>query len=423
MKYRVLIRAHTLRRDVAPLVLFQKVLERMGCVVLIAGTRDFNWTLSLWKPHVTVLANLGIAKRVKDTHPAGRVMFLDAEGFHAPGKSNAEYWAQNPENYEVLDLAMVWGRRIIDEVREFAPNLDLSKLHVVGNPKFDLLRYLPDRLKSYNSKPSIGVVCRFHNLNDYEGRSTIRTLPNPGNLERVLVQVRSFGATIDVIRAILARTDYGVSLRPHPSEQVESYQMYKSSWFMKKDLTRISVDDTIDFSAWAVGQRALLSPSSTSFLEAYLLGVPVINLDKIADTIDQNRHYAPVVGEWQNGGVMPKDVDEVCRLLNEGLPKLPRIKAIETQLNEYCDWQSKMSSCFRAATLTTQLLKESKFRTMFHWPTKWVDLRDAISFKRAMLQNPLHHNFNYRRGHHEVPAHYDEMVDRILAESTMDHSI
>ena len=395
----------------------------MGCVVLIAGTRDFNWTLPLWKPHLTVVATLGVAKKVKDIHPSGRVIFLDAEGFHAPGKSNAEYWAENSDNYQVLDLAMVWGRRIIDEVKEFAPSLNISKLHVIGNPKFDLVRYLPDRLKSNNGKLSVGVVCRFHNLNDYEGRSTIRTLPNPGNLERVLVQVKSFGATIDVIRAILARTDYDVSLRPHPSEQVESYQKYLSSWFPKKDVPRISVDDTIDFSAWAVGQRALLSPSSTSFLEAYLLGIPVINLDKIAGTVEENRNYAPVVGEWQNSGLMPRDLDEVCCWLNEDIPKSPRNEVIETQLNEYCDWQSNKAACFRAATLTMELLKKSKLRPTLYWPTKWVDLRDAFSFKRAMWQNPLHHNFNYRRGYHDIPAHYDEMADRILEGSTMDHTI
>jgi hypothetical protein len=41
-KYRVLIRAFTLRRDVAPMALYQKILERMDCDVILAGARNFN---------------------------------------------------------------------------------------------------------------------------------------------------------------------------------------------------------------------------------------------------------------------------------------------------------------------------------------------------------------------------------------------
>ena len=101
----------------------------------------------------------------------------------------------------------------------------------------------------------------------------------------------------------------------------------------------------------------------------------------------------------------------------------PRIDAIETQLNEYCDWQSNQSACFRAATLTMQLLKESNVHTMFHWPTGLVSLRNALSFKKAMRQNPLYHNFSYQQGYHEIPTHYDEMADKVLAASTTGGSV
>ena len=416
MKYRILVRVHTARRDAAPLAFYQRILERMGCSVRLVSGSFFPTWLQLWKPHAVVVGTFGQGEEAKKVAPWVKVIVYDQEGFKNPGMTHAEQLVRASYTLDNMDLILVWGKKILEEFKKFAPQLKRSHIHVVGNPKLDLVRFLPEHLKTTHTKASVGVVCRFPTLNDYEGRSLLRTLPNPGNVDRVVVQVRSFGATIDVVRAILAHTECHISFRPHPGEQIESYQEYLSKWFDEGDLQRVSVDPSLDFPAWAVKQQALLSPSSTSFLEAYLLGIPVINLDRIADTVDENRNYAPVVEEWQSGGIVPENVSEVCRLLNEGIPKPSRIAAIETQLNEYCDWQSNQSACFRAATLTIQLLKGANLHTMLPWPTGLVNLRNSMSFKRAMSQNPLYHNFSYQQGYHEIPMHYDEMADKVLAE-------
>ena len=323
MKYRVLVRVHTARRDAAPLAFFQRVLERMGCSVRLVSGNSFPAWLRLWKPHAVVVGTFGQGEESKKVAPWTKVIVFDQEGFKNPGMTHAEQVMRVSATLDNIDLVLVWGKKILQEFEELAPQLKRSHFHVVGNPKLDLVRFLPDHLKSKHLKMSVGVVCRFPTLNDYEGRAMIRTLPNPGNVGRVVMQVRSFGATIDVVRAILANTDFNISLRPHPQEQIESYKEYLLKWFDESDWPRVSVDESLDFPVWAANQRALLSPSSTSFLEAYLLGVPVINLDSIADTVDQNRNHAPVVGEWQNGGIIPKDKGDVCRLLNEGIPKHP----------------------------------------------------------------------------------------------------
>ena len=418
MKYRILVRVHTARRDAAPLALYQRILERMECSVVLVNGNSFPTWLKLWKPHAVVVGTFGQGEKSKKMAPWTKVIVFDQEGFKNPGMTHAEQLVRASSTLDNIDLVLVWGKKIIEEFKEHAPHINREHFHVVGNPKLDLVRFLPERFKDNQLKSSIGVVCRFPTLNDYEGRSLLRTLPNPGNVDRVIVQVKSFGATIDVVRAILSNTDFRVSLRPHPGEQIESYQEYKVKWFNNGGSERVSIDSSLDFPSWAVNQRALLSPSSTSFLEAYLLGIPVINLDNIANTAEQNRNYAPVVSEWQEGGVLPSNVDDVCRLLNEDTPNPPRIEEIEKQLVEYCDWQSNLSACFRAAKWTTKLLQESQFPTTFHLPTQLVNLRDELRFKRTMLRNPLHHNFSYQQGYHEIPSYYDEMADRILAESS-----
>jgi len=414
-KYRVVIRAFTCRRDVAPLALFAKILEREGCEVIIAGVRNFRTTIKIWKPHAVVINTMGNALEVAKYSPGSKIVYLDGEGFQVPGKGNADYWAENPLQFEMLDLAMVWGKKIVEECHEVAPSMDFSKLHVVGNPKLDLVRFLPEAQKTKSKKKSVGAVCRFPTINDHQGYMPVRTLPNEGNLERVIIQCKAFVALINAIEAILENTDLNVSIRPHPNEQLETYYRFIKPRFGEKFKDRIEIDDSLVFPEWAAQQAALLSPTSTSFLESTLLGVPVVNLDYLSDSVEFNKEYAPVCEEWQAGGLMPENLDQLCQILNSDLQTPQVDAAVEAQLRDYCDWYSGESACKNAADLVVELLKKDCPKMGIGWPTFLVKLRDGISFYRAMRENPLHHNFNYKEKFHKIPKYYDQIVDRIIS--------
>jgi len=422
MMPRVLIRAHSARRDVAPLALFQKILERMRCSVMLTSGGSFTRALRFWKPHVAIVGTFGNAKNIKSVAPKTKIIVLDQEGIRNPKNRHAIQIMAQPELVANVDLGLFWGEKIIQEFEEIAPHLDRRNLHVVGYPKLDLVKYLPERFKTSKNNHSLGVVCRFPNINPYNAQVLIRTLPNPDNVEKNIAQIQAFVAMIKVLRVILERTDYKISIRPHPQEQSDSYKQYIRLWFGKEKEDRISIDESIDFAAWAAAQRVLLSPSSTSFLEAYILRVPVINLDAIATTFEYNRGYASVVAEWQEGCLLPKNMDELCEILEEEHSAFLPCISIEKQLESYCDGNSKESACLRAARLTKKLLVEHEHSFQLHWPKAFVDFLDGISFRRNMRKDSLHHNFNYRRGYHHIPPHFDEMADTILAESIVDRA-
>ena len=384
---------------------------------MLTNGGSFTTTLRLWKPHVAIVGTFGNAENVKSVAPTTKVILLDQEGIRNPKNRHAVQLVDRPGMVANVDLGLFWGEKIIQEFEEIAPQLDRRHLHVVGYPKLDLVRYLPERFKTGKNNRSLGVVCRFPNVNPYNAQVLIRTLPNPGHMEKIIAQMQGFVAMVKVLRVILDRTDYKISIRPHPQEQIDSYTQYIRHWFGREKEDRISVDESIDFAVWAAGQRALISPSSTSFLEAYLLRVPVINLDAIAETLDYNRGYAPVIGEWQGSCLLPKNIDELCKILEEGPPPLLPCAAIEKQLEDYCDGNSKESACFRAARLTKKLLVGNNYSFQLHCPKALVNLWDECSFRLNMSRDSLHHNFNYRCGYHHIPSHFDEMADRILAES------
>lgn len=416
-KLRIVIRAFTCRRDVAPAELLARVLSRLGCDVLVTSMRDFERTLHLWKPHAAVVNTPGQAMRVKSVAPDVVTVWIEGEGFLPDAYSHALTLSKQLELFRAADLVLLWGQVVYDQICTALAGEDIGKIKIVGNPKLDLVRYLPDRLKIGKSARSVGVVCRFPGVNHHEGRMPIKHLPNPGNLARITDQAKGFVAVIDSIRAILSQTDFSVSLRPHPNEQLDSYARYLPFWFGADGEQRVSVDGSLDFASWAAGQQALLSPSSTSFLEAYLLNVPVINLDYIAGTVDANRSYDEMVATWQSGGIMPADVDELCSILKEGVPAPSRIAAIDEQLANYCDCSLGKPACLRAAQAILQKLQVASPTNRLHFPAFALDIMGELSFRRAMRINPLHHNFNYCRSYHSIPDHYDEMVAAIMREA------
>lgn len=415
-KYRILIRAFTCRRDVAPMLPLKVMLEKMGCEVIIAGIRNFNTTIRLWKPHAVVINTLGKIDEIRAVYPDTKVVFFDGEGFHGPKEnSNAVWWANNLSWYTGLDLVLLWGQRVIDECKEELPqDVDFTKMHVVGNPKLDLVRYLPEKLLKNKERNSVGVVCRYPNINDHQGTPTIRTLPNPGNIESIINQCYSFNATINCIKEILEKTDLNVSIRPHPSEQLESYRQYKKLWF-GKNASRVNIDDNLFFPEWAIQQKALISPTSTSFLEAYLLDIPVINTDAIGNNEEYSQNYCEETKQWQGAAFLPKTIDELCKILQQNKIDVPKDESIEKQLDEQCSWHLPGSSCKKAAKLMVEMLGKSNFKPVFHYPKWLLALRDEVSYRRNCKVNPLHPNFNYKEGYHKVSVYLDEMCEKAMA--------
>jgi len=416
-KYRVVIRAFTCRRDVAPMEVLKRLLERRGCEVILANTRNFHITVKYWKPNAIVVNTLSDVM-IKKQYPNSKVVFFSGEGFHGPNDSHAKIWLEKPEYFENMDLGLVWGAKVKEECAErFTEGSDLSKIHVVGNPKLDLIKFLPEKLKN-NKKNSIGFIGRFPKLNDHLARSCMYFLSTDFQVEEAITQCKSANAMIRAAKKILEETDLRVSIRPHPHEQIESYPENISVWFDKKYHDRVDIDDTLFLPTWIAQQKALLSPTSTSFLESYMLDVPVINLDYLSDIVDFNQNYVSFTKEWQEAALMPKTYDDLITLLadNEAL-KVNNDPAIEKQLKEF-DKSEDESACLNAANCIMDSLKSTKEQSGLHVPYAIVDLWDEISFRRNMRWNNRHQNFCYRRGYHKIPDYIDDIINSIEKSSS-----
>ena len=419
-KPRIAIRAFTCRRDVAGAELLARVLENLGCSVLVTSIRDFERTLRLWRPEVAIINSRGKVSSTKSRFPEVAAVFLDGEGHMPEHITLAKTLARNKEMYRAMDLVLLWGEIVRNEICQLLPDEDHGKMHVVGNPAYDLIRYRPASLHYDPTSKSIGFVGRFNAVNSFSGVPAVRYLSSKSALDQVIVQSRGCLAIVNAARHILENSDLSVSIRPHPLEQVESYQSNKRSWFGDALAERVEIDDSLCFGHWAVNQRAIISPTSTSFLEAYMLKVPVINIDELADTAQFNKDYAKLAEEWQDAGAIAHDYPHLMALLSTNLPKVKQDATIERQLREYCDTGTDESACLRAARVIADFANSGPRRKGFRLPTPMVDALDEISFRRVSRRDPLHQRPNLTGridGEHppELFIRNDEDVNQFLS--------
>ena len=412
--YRVLIRAHTCRRDVAPAALLAGILEKMGCEVVVASIRMFTNSLKQWRPDAVVIFNPGSAPSIRSILPKTKIIFTEGECFCRYSAKRSDYCRDNQNIYDSIDLIQTCGEAQQQPFFEWAGSSVKEKVKVVGNLKLDLARFLPSELIETSRSNSVGVVGRFPKLNHYEGEPAFFNLVGEENLDYLINSSKAFFGTFKSIKEILQSTDLNVSIRPHPLEALEYYDAVLAKHFTKQEISRVDVDSTLDFSSWAAKQKVLISPTSTSFLEATLLGVPVINLDKICDTSVYNKEYTEAAAEWQQGGIMANDLEHLSSVLNKELPRAVLTPEIKKQLEEQSDFKCEESSALRAAKQIIELLSQNKNPILWRWP-KWMALlRDEVSFRRAMKKSPLHANFNYKNGYHKIPKHFDSMIKSIM---------
>lgn len=409
-KYRVIVRAFTLRRDIASAELLRRLLERQGCEVILASGRDFLRRLRHWNPDAVLVNTVGQIRRCSEIVPNAAIIMWPGEGANAFKHSDPANFANRPQDFDKLSRYLTWGRGTEQYFGELFPGADPKKRVLCGNPRLDLVKFHPELLDQISSAKTIGFVGRYHIINRYNGVPAIFSMQTLDKRPRVLWQVDGFLSMVELIHRIIAETDVNISVRPHPLEAPEGYDFMREKAFAG----RVEIDDSLDVAAWMARQKIIVAPSSTSFYEAYVLGIPTINLDSLTGNTELTQQMTPHAALSQEVSYNPASYEEAVSMIKSGLPA-PRTNAlIEEHLAEFHDWQSPCSAVQRAADATMEVLKARKPLTGWRLPSAALDIWDRVSFRRVTRRESHHTNFNYHEHYHTIPKYYDRIVENIL---------
>lgn len=412
-RYRIVIRAFTLRRDAASAMIFAELLRKRGADVIIASSRDFQRTVRHWNPDAIVVNTVSqIPRLIKQTTNTAIVLW-PGEGAQSIESSDPKQLGGWPDAYDRLDLALLWGRKTEEYFHQTLPNADHSKLVVCGNPRLDLVKFNPGLVLGERS--TVGFVGRFHTLNRYNAVPTIYSLQHAGKRDNVIWQVEVFVTMITIIHRIIEETELNISIRPHPLEAPEGYGFMDTEPFRG----RVVIDDSMDLAAWTARQRVIVAPSSQSFYESYLLRTPTINLDPLTGTAELIRRLTPHAAKSQLVSANPETYDEVLELI-VNTPSAPRAEPeVDHHLDEFHDWFSPHSAIARGADALMEMLRSRPRPAGRHLPTAMMGTWDRISFRRAVRRDRLHANFNFHKHYHRPPDYFDTILENIEAGKTI----
>ena len=418
-KFKVLIRLVVVRRDYATYGLLKNSLEKSGCKVLVVSSLNYTLALKYWKPDAVIVHTLTSGETAKKILPSVKIFFLDVEGFRPEDQCHAVFFLKQKNLIENFSLFLFWGEQVIKEFKKIAPNLDRSKIRIVGNPKLDFIRFLKNENIKVKENKKIGILTRFHVLNNHIGRPVIFSLANnPGKYKYTDTQMKTFLAMIKVVNEILKNTDFKISIRVHPFEAVEGYENNLKRWFGQNNLSRFEIDDSLDFTDWVRKQNVVITPSSAAITECYLLDIPVINIDKIAKVVEYNKSYDQVVTDWFEGAFLPSNIKELIKLLKTRKVK-KKNKTMDQMLKKYCDWHKGDYATKNSHNhIVNELNYHQKNFFNISMPFFLIKLLLSIKDRLSFFKNPLLKNFNYSEHVHKQPSTYSKIINKMFGKGS-----
>ena len=410
-KPRVFIRVHSVRRDAGYNLILKEILESFGFEVFLGCTRNINFCLTFWKPDIVIISTFKLAKFIKKKCPSAFLIFLEGEGFQVNDDDRANYCFKHKTEFDLYDLFLLWGDAQLEGFRKFKKLINIDKIFVVGNPKVDLASFLPINEIKHKRK-SLGFLCRFTSINHHEGIPVIRNLEKKKQMDYAIMLLKSYHTIHKSILFLLKNTEYKISIRPHPTEALNTYYKYVIPSFGSQYKDRIEIDKNMFVTDWMIRQKMIFCPSSTAFIEAYIMKIPVVNLDNISGVSSYSKSWSQTTAEWLGASLCPFSHEELLKLVKKNKFVTKSLK-IDKQLNQICNFDKNESSLLRVANLVKAKFKKKKIHN-FAISSFILKKVDDFLFKRIMKINSLHTNFSYKSGFHKNPIYLNKFVHKIL---------
>ena len=272
---------------------------------------------------VTIEINMSNSERVNNYLNHGwRVCAWDEEGLIYDNADEYAHFRLNDEALISHDLIFMWGENQRKDILSHINGIE-NKLILTGNPRFDLLR--PDLREFY--APSVSLLrskfgkyilinTTFKYVNHYFGKDYILTdLRKSGRIateEQELDQIARekhqeliMHAFINMLPVISAHfPEHKIIIRPAPSENFDTWRS------TAKELPNVLIIHEGDPIPWMLGAEAVVHNSSTTGVQAYLLGRPVIAYMPVQS--DKYDLYLPNALSYK-----AQDIDQLVALIGE----------------------------------------------------------------------------------------------------------
>lgn len=292
----------TLARELdSKLLITHKALEKgysvvvgtKGAVYKIA--RSYGSGIYFYKDHSPLASSM-----LQELRVAGlNIVALDEEGLVWPSPDKYTKRIDN-KVIQVSDAIFAWGEKQYDILTRTSPGHE-KKIHIVGNPRFDILhtkyrQFLIDQSKQQLSYSEEGYVL----INSVFAAGNWNPLlyGTPSYVEHLQIRgfikndedynfykkayendVQLFNAYVTLLKR-LSNTFPGTKfvIRPHPEENQENWRNIFAS------TNNVFVENSGSATYWILGAKVLIYTGCTTAIEAWAMNKPTLRYQPIPDT-------------------------------------------------------------------------------------------------------------------------------------------
>lgn len=332
----VFIHVDSLKREYSSAWLLGKELRLAGCKVHITSRLSINYLCGLFCPDILILSHtFTISNKMKNSLKAqGALIYVNIVEEVVNDNVYMEIFYRKSLEIEKFDGIFVWSAWAKNWLIE-KRNLNASQVHVIGSIRNSVIYSMN---KSFKKTGAIGVIARFEGINTWNSTHPFTDLieidvEDPEDvdgrfyLEKKIIDCETFALTAKVVRDLTSR-GRKVIIRPHPNESRKIYSVLK-----EKFGENCEIDDSVDMCHFLSKCDVVIGPSSSAYVEAYLLEIPIVSLH----AIQQNHYTSLEVQEsldlMSKGAYLPKNTSDAIELCLKS--KLEPI--ISDEVNEFLE--------------------------------------------------------------------------------------
>ncbi|MFP8953865.1 surface carbohydrate biosynthesis protein [Natrialbaceae archaeon A-arb3/5] len=263
-------------------------LVESGHEVYIGRSTAINHSFDMIDPDIYI-SKCGPVERELADKIRGKILLLDPEG--GIFRTGKEYSNRiNPERLDGVDYYLAWGESTANIVEKNSTNTNVV---VTGNPRFDLLQ--PPLRSIYQDRSAkivdeygeyILINTKFSISNHESGTS-----PPENELDRdestYEYNANLFLEFIDMIQELSKHCKDEIIIRPHPSENFDTYRDIFSGY------DHIHTIHEGDVRKWIAGSRLVIHNSCTTGVEAALMNKKVYAYDPVPNSDPTIRSEIP----------------------------------------------------------------------------------------------------------------------------------
>lgn len=267
-------------RDATTYIVLAKWLEKkLDVEVVMLGRNNLKFFLKNFNDCIFILTPQHYLK--KATNDKNFYFILETEGYLNRELIELAYFnpsLQNKRKLNKISKIFVWNENT-KKILKSHYNINKDKLIVVGNPRLCL--YSSNKRK--NKIKNIGLISRQVSLSNFKNESNVTKLfrsyidkkRNIKNLSKfafekqIFMDIENLLVYFKILDSFKNEKKIKFSLKPHPNENPKDYH------FLTKLYSNLEITNVKDFNDWLKNIDAIITPSSSTSVEASLKNLPI----------------------------------------------------------------------------------------------------------------------------------------------------